>query len=760
MITTLMPLPKQQFLNNNGLPLVNGSVYTYAAGTSVLKDTYTDEDGTTPQPNPIPLNVRGEPNVPIRWSGAYRVEVLDHLGNLIYTVDDFNTDPAGLWMLTWTLLTAVGASMIGFIAAGVGAILRTVQAKLRENGSVFDYGVVGDGVTDDTIAYGKAIAAVKNLYHGDSNTIIRITTKRTYNIANQRNFGQAKLLFDGTSATRLGDVTANNVMFEGLTFSGNLKQPSAGLMYVASNVVRPRFHSCAFIDILSSETGTSLLNQTYALLMSPYGITDFEVIDCQFKNIRKYNNGAYVPVAVGLGFTGGICFLEDTMAVPVAAQPTPTRGLVHGCVFDTIQTILAGGLSDNDVAIYDDADAIRSYGQTGGAEQLQVKVSDCTFIQCSKRACKLLASRGEIDNIRIFADGMTYGMVNPIYISNNCSVRGVKIYASVAKPVILAVQYIVNGEAQNRQALIDNIFISHCVTGVGFGGLDAASTLENVMIRNVFINQALIYGLVQTTPQPVTQRNLFYDNINIFGSGNVCTGVLVGGAADGTGGGTYKNITVSNGSINIGGVTNSVEGIRQDITSNTFVGPSAAARLFRFGQNGLGGYQNVRNVFINASGINTAFLSVGRPSAILFLGDNADYRDIRIKYPDAMTQAFDHFEFYGSDWVLDGFTFDSPGVGQIGTTVASVRWSVKNAKRLGNGASTSAFFYTSNAGTGNGQFENIVDFRPTTANSITINAGLGVGNRFVVFNVASKTSNGTIVASGGLATVVNAIYFP
>jgi hypothetical protein len=42
MITTLMPLPKQQFLSAVGTPLVGGKVYTYAAGTNNPKPTYTE----------------------------------------------------------------------------------------------------------------------------------------------------------------------------------------------------------------------------------------------------------------------------------------------------------------------------------------------------------------------------------------------------------------------------------------------------------------------------------------------------------------------------------------------------------------------------------------------------------------------------------------------------------------------------------------------------------------------------------------------
>lgn len=85
MTAVLLPQGKQQYFTAAGIPLVGGKVFTWDAGTTNPRPTWADAAQVGLNTNPVILDARGEAS--IFWAGAYKVQLQDSLGNIIWTQD-------------------------------------------------------------------------------------------------------------------------------------------------------------------------------------------------------------------------------------------------------------------------------------------------------------------------------------------------------------------------------------------------------------------------------------------------------------------------------------------------------------------------------------------------------------------------------------------------------------------------------------------------------------------------------------------------
>jgi hypothetical protein len=146
----LMPMPKLQFFDQNGIPLAGGFIYTYAAGTTTPLATYTDSTGSVENPNPVVLDAGGFASI---WLGpsAYKIVAQNALGVQVWSQDNVSN----LALLVKSGQN--GAALVSYTAAGTGAVSRTVGSKLGDTVSVLDFGAAGNGSADDTLHLQAAI---------------------------------------------------------------------------------------------------------------------------------------------------------------------------------------------------------------------------------------------------------------------------------------------------------------------------------------------------------------------------------------------------------------------------------------------------------------------------------------------------------------------------------------------------------------------------------------------------------------------------
>jgi hypothetical protein len=112
-----------QFFNNDGNVLSGGKLYTYAAGTSTPKATYTTSAGNIAHANPIVLDSAGRVPGGEIWltSGTYKFSVFTSESTLIATYDN---------------ISGIGATeyqVQNFTGTGSQTIFTLSSASLGEN---------------------------------------------------------------------------------------------------------------------------------------------------------------------------------------------------------------------------------------------------------------------------------------------------------------------------------------------------------------------------------------------------------------------------------------------------------------------------------------------------------------------------------------------------------------------------------------------------------------------------------------------------
>lgn len=427
--------PFQQLFDTSGSPLDDGYVYIGTANANPETSPiaiYWDDAGTIPAAQPLrTLNgyiVRsGTPARVYTATEDFSMTVKDKQGRVVFSVLDATADSN----LTTALASSSGSSLVGFLQSGTGAVVRTVQSKLRDVVSVKDFGAVGDGVTDDT----AAIQAALNTASGVGLTIyIPKGTYKTTATLNWPTDWPAALVGDGVESTHINYTGASTAIsmydagsstkyikssIENLRLSGNGSTSTNGVNIRQGYAIALRnVRVYGFqVGVRIEQTWSAILDFVRIDLCSQIGLelhneaNNVACYCCEFLNNAK---GIYTAGARSVLFSE--CTIEANTQYGAYVTANTTDGqsesiVFHGCYIEANVT--------NDIRVIVDS---------GATSPQSVIIRDCYFVCMASKATIAVridqADHVVIDGCNFSTGTATYAY--SLYISDSGTVDKIR----------------------------------------------------------------------------------------------------------------------------------------------------------------------------------------------------------------------------------------------------------------------------------------------------------------------------------------------
>lgn len=286
----LSPLGPFRAFDNNGDPLALGKLYTYEAGTSTPKATYTDASGDTSNANPVVLDSSGYANV---WLGAggYKFILKTAADATLWTIDDVGGDSENAFGASITSISTntnvTDVYRNGLIRCTAALTLTLIAAATAEEGFYFlvtnassgnvtidpDGAETIDGASTFTLYPNDSVIVICNGTAWFTAFALPVSGITTNQISTSGSSGVVFKNSGGTTAMTVGSTNTTNVSVAGgLAVTGALSAGSLSSQIVAySNVVAA---SIASASEIRSATASKLVDAAQLLsALQPYSTT-------------------------------------------------------------------------------------------------------------------------------------------------------------------------------------------------------------------------------------------------------------------------------------------------------------------------------------------------------------------------------------------------------------------------------------------------------------------------------------------------------
>lgn len=218
--------PMYQFFDNSGEPLSGGLLYTYAPGTTTNKTTYTDENLSVANANPIVLDSAGRCGIFLTDGEEYKFVLKTSAGVTLDTKDEIKSPSA----LT---AAAVGAVLFARTAAEIAAGV-TPTDYTKQPGDFLRYGASAGGsastnataINNCFLSNSDCFCTVAGTYQCSS--ILLVQSNNTIRLA-QGVILQASVKTWSSAFVHINAVS--NVRWHGGIIDGNKANNAAGIVF-------------------------------------------------------------------------------------------------------------------------------------------------------------------------------------------------------------------------------------------------------------------------------------------------------------------------------------------------------------------------------------------------------------------------------------------------------------------------------------------------------------------------------------------------